>query len=64
MNILLFAVFVAAVTILFTLGFYYAQKRFWFQDRHHSRTAPLSPPEGAGNNLDDNDPIWRPPKSN
>ncbi|MBI3476301.1 MAG: hypothetical protein HY010_11250 [Acidobacteria bacterium] len=64
MYISLFAVFVVAVTVLFALGFYYAQKRFWSQDRNHSPTAPPSPPEGTGNTLDDNDPIWRPPKSN
>ena len=59
----LVVVFALVVTALFAGGFYYVQKRFWPQDRNHSRTAPPSPPEGVGNDLDDKNPIWRPPKA-
>lgn len=55
--------FFVIVTALFSAGFYYVQKRFWPQDRNNSRTAPLTPPEGAGNEMDDKNPIWRPPKA-
>ena len=55
--------FVVIVTALFAVGFYFVQKRFWLQDRNNSPTAPPSPPEGAGNELDDKNPLWRPPKA-
>jgi hypothetical protein len=57
------AAFVLVVWALFSVGFYFFQRRFWSQDRNHSQTAPPSPPEGLQNKIDDHDRLWRPPKA-
>ena len=54
----LIALFLVVLVPLFTLGVYYAAKRFWSQDRNRSRTAPPTPPEGI-----DDENRWRPPRA-
>lgn len=57
------ALFVLVAGILFAVGFYFFQKRFWSQDRNASRTAPPSTPEGVHNKLHEDDRDWRPPRA-
>lgn len=39
MNLWILILFAVVVVVSFTVGFYFAQKRFWVQDRDSSRTA-------------------------
>lgn len=62
-QIFVIAVCVLVAVVLFGIGFYYFQKRFWPQDRNASRTAPPSTPEGLHNKLNEDDRGWRPPRA-